>query len=246
MRILLVNPNSTESMTHTMLAAARPVLSPGNELVGVTAGYGPESIEGHYDGVFAVPPLLEALTAEARAVDGVVIGCFDDTGVDAARSLLDVPVIGICQAAMQAATTLAGSFSVITTLQRSVPILEQLARKYGYGGICRRVRASEVPVLELESEGSDAEARIRKELESALLDDGAEAIVLGCAGMAPLAARLSDEYDIPVIEGVTVAVKLVESLATLGLRTSGRGGYAAPRPKRYRGDFRRHAPSDGT
>ncbi len=244
MRIVLINPNSTESMTATMMDAASRIVAPGTELLGLTAAYGPESIEGHYDGAFSVPPLLDALRSQGDDIDGVVIGCFDDTGVDPARSMLDVPVIGICQAAMQAATTLAGSFSVITTLGRSVPVLEHLALKYGCERACRRIRACEVPVLELEQTDGPGRARIRAEIEAALHGDRAEAIVLGCAGMVGFAAELTEEYAVPVIEGVTVAVKTVEGLARLGLKTSRRGGYAPPRSKRYRGNFQRYAPDD--
>lgn len=241
MKLLLVNPNTTASMTDAMIVAGRAALAPGNALVGETAAYGPESIEGYYDEVFAVPPTLEAIAAHPDA-DGVVIGCFDDTGVDAARCITRAPVVGICQAAMQAASVLAGSFTVVTTLSRSVPALTHLARRYGFADHCARVRASEVPVLALEDPHGDARERIRDCVARALEEDRAEAIVLGCAGMADLAKELSQEFEVPVIEGVTAAVKLVEGLAALGLRSSGAGGYAAPRHKRYSGMFERFTP----
>lgn len=242
MRLLLVNPNTTVSMTEKMLASGRSVLASGTVLDGATAQYGPESIEGYYDEVFCVPPTLEAIAAHP-GIDGVIIGCFDDTGVDAARCMLQVPVVGICQAAMQAAAVLAGSFSVVTTLGRSVPALKHLAHRYGYGDLCRGVWASEVPVLELEDPRSNAVDRIRGQIEEALRADGSEAIVLGCGGMSDLARRLSNDFGVPVIEGVTAAVKLVEGLACIGLHTSSVGGYAAPRAKTYRGTFQRFAPS---
>lgn len=244
LRILLVNPNSTASMTAAMSEAARSVVAAGTDLLAATAEYGPESIEGYYDEVFSVPPLVDAVRAQQakHQIDGVVVGCFDDTGVDALRALLDAPVIGICQAAMQAAATLAGNFSVVTTLGRSVAALEHLSVRYGYERLCRRVRSCEVPVLELEDPESDATNAIRQEIEAALRDDGAEAIVLGCAGMLGLTESLSEEYSVPVIEGVTVAVKWVEALAGLGLSTSKRGGYAPPREKLYRGEFSRYTP----
>lgn len=232
-------------MTFTMGEAAKSCALPNTEVVPLTAPYGPESIEGYYDEVFAIPPMLELIATAQRAgpVDGVVVGCFDDTGVDAARTMTDAPVIGLCQAAMQAATTLAGSFTVVTTLGRSVPALEHLALKYGYERHCRRVRACEVPVLELENPDGDAGAKIRAEIGLALRDDGAEAIVLGCAGMVNLTQSLSEEFGVPVIEGVAVALKWVEALRSLGLKSTGHGGYARPRPKTYRGEFTRYAPA---
>ena len=244
MRLLLINPNSTASMTATMASAALEVVDSETSLVPLTAEYGPESIEGYYDEVFSIPPILELIARETGngGVDGVVVGCFDDTGVDAARCLIDAPVIGICQAAMQTGASLAGSFSVVTTLARSVPALEHLAVRYGHERTCRKVRACEVPVLGLETSSGEAMEKIRREVQLAIVEDGAEAVVLGCAGMVKLTHQLSDEFSVPVIEGVCVAVKWVEALAGLGLRTSKRGGYAPAREKLYRGEFARFAP----
>ena len=111
---------------------------------------GPASIEGYYDEAFSVPGLLEEIRrGEEDGCDGYVIACFDDTGLDAARCVASGPVVGICEAAMHVATLLGGRFSVVTTLARSVPALEALARRYGVADRCR-VRAAEVPVLALE------------------------------------------------------------------------------------------------
>ena len=241
MRVLLVNPNTTASMTDKMRGAACAVASPGTEIVAVTAEYGPASIEGYYDEAFSVPALLDAVNAHPDAA-GVVVGCFDDPGVDAARCLTSAPVIGICQAAMQVASIVSGSFTVVTTLGRSVPALEHLARRYGYGDRCRKVRASGIPVLALEDPASGAYERLRAELRRALDEDGCESIVLGCAGMVEMARTLSEELGVPVVEGVTAAVKIVEGLAVLGIATSKRGGYAPPRPKTYTCPFARYAP----
>ena len=157
-----------------------------------------------------------------------------------------VPMIGICQAAMQVASIISGSFTVVTTLGRSLPALEHLARRYGYGNLCRKVRASEIPVLALEDPASGARDQLRAEVRRALDEDGCESIVLGCAGMVDMARSLSEELAVPVVEGVTAAVKIVEGLAVLGVTTSKRSGYAPPRPKTYKGAFARYGPPQGT
>lgn len=241
MKLLLINPNTTSTMTTGMRLAAEAVAAEGTEIVAVTAQDGPESIEGYYDEAFAVPALLGAIRAHPDA-SGVVVGCFDDTGVDAARCVTEAPVIGLCQAALHAASIVAGSFSIVTTLSRSVPAIEHLVRRYGHADICRRVRASDIPVLAFEDEASDARDRLRREVGRSMDEDGSEAIVLGCAGMVDMARAFADEFSAPVIEGVTAAVKAVEGLAQLGLTTSKRGGYAEPRPKAYHGTFSRYGP----
>lgn len=232
MRILVVNPNSTASMTGRIGAAARSVAAPGSEILAVNPPTGPASIEGYYDEALAVPGLLAEIDRHQRDGDiaGTVIACFDDVGLDAARSLADAPVVGICEAAMQTAALLGGRFSVVTTLPRSIPALERLAQRYGMAGRCT-IRAAGVPVLALEDPASGAVERVRAEIRRAMEQDGAETIVLGCAGMADLARSLSEEMSLPVVDGVTAAVKLVEGLAALGLRTSKAGGYAPPLPK---------------
>ncbi len=243
MKLLVVNPNTTASMTAKIGEAARSVAAAGTDIVAVNPQRGPVSIEGYYDEVFSVPGLLEEIAkGEAAGCRGSIIACFDDTGLDAARTLAQGPVVGICEAAMHLSALLGGSFSVVTTLKRSAPAIEALARRYGMSHHCRGVRAAEVPVLALEDPDSDASARIRAEIAAAIAEDGAECVILGCAGMADLAHSLTAEFGLPVIDGVAAAVKLVESVVSLGLTTSKIGGYAAPLPKSYQGDFARYQP----
>lgn len=235
MLINVVNPNTTASMTATIAAAAGAAAAPGTVIAATTSSTGPVSIEGYYDEALCLPGLLlEIRRAEAARADGHVIACFDDTGLDAARQIAAAPVVGIGEAACHAATLLAHRFTVVTTLERSVPALEANLVKYGFGRRAR-VRAAEVPVLALEDEGSGARARIDEEIARALKEDRAEAIVLGCAGMAKLARDLSARHGCPVIDGVGAAVKLVEMLVTLGHRTSKRIGYRHGDPKALTG-----------
>jgi allantoin racemase len=241
MRIVIVNPNTTASMTAKIGAAAQSVASAGTEVIAVNPPDGPVSIEGYVDEAYSVPGLLAEI--RRQPADAYIIACFDDTGLEAARCVTDSPVIGIGEAAFHIASLLAGKFSVITTLSRSIPAIEHNLLKYGLDRRCAKVRAAEVPVLELEDPTSDAASRIAAEIEQAKAADRCEAIVLGCAGMADLAAALSRTHGLPVVDGVAAAVKLAESVVALGLKTSRLGGYAPPRAKPYAGRFAGEAPS---
>jgi allantoin racemase len=241
MRVLVVNPNTTGSMTRKIGAAAVAVASTGTEIVAVEPDFGPPSIEGYFDEAFSVPGLIDQIR-KAKDADACIIACFDDTGLDVARCATDAPVVGIGEAAFHMAALVAGRFGVVTTLSRSVPAIEHNLVRYGLAARCAGVRASGVPVLDLENPGSGARQRISDEIRLALARDLAEAIVLGCAGMADLATDLSAEHGIPVLDGVACAVKLAEGLVSLGLRTSKAGGYAAPRAKRFSGLFARFSP----
>ena len=144
------------------------------------------------------------------------------------------PVVGICEAALVTAGQIAKRIAIVTTLPRSIVPLEELVRRYGFAERAQ-VTACDVAVLDLEKPGSGAEAKLEAEIARAL-DKGAEAIVLGCAGMADLAQKLSRKFDVPVVDGVAAAVKQAEALAGLKLTTSRRGAYASPGAKKLRGD----------
>ena len=232
MRIAVINPNATGSMTDTIAAAARRAAGDGTQIVASTNDAGPASIEGPVDGALAVPGLLALIAgAERDGADACVIACFDDTGIDAARSIATGPVIGIGEAAAHVASLVSRRFCVVTTLACSVPILEDNLRRSGLSRLCASVRACDIPVLGLEADPGTASERISAEIAASIADDGAEAIVLGCAGMADFAAALSRTHGLPVIEGVAAAVKLAEAIVALGVKTSKRGAYAPPREK---------------
>jgi allantoin racemase len=203
---------------------------------------GPASIEGYYDEALAVPGLLlEIAKGEREGVQVAIVACFDDTGVDAARAMAGIPVIGICEAALSVTSFIAQRFTIVTTMERSRVPIEHLVHRYGMSSRAK-VRAADIPVLSLEDSHSGAVDKLRREIELALNEDRAEAVVLGCAGMAVLAADLANEYAVPVVDGVVAAVKQAEALVRLGLSTSKRGPYAAPIPKAYVDAMRTFAP----
>lgn len=236
MRLFVVNPNTTAAMTARIGETARAVAAPGTEILLGQSAAGPDSIEGYFDEAISLVGLLEAIAAaEADGVDGHVLACFDDGGLAAARCLATQPVIGIGEAAFHVASLVAHRFTVVTTLARSVPAIEENLVRYGLAARCARVRAVDLPVLSLEAEAAQARTRIGAAIEAAMAEERADAIVLGCAGMTNLASDLSSTFGLPVIDGVAAAVKLAEGLAGLGLKTAKTGPYAPPRPKRYLG-----------
>lgn len=225
MRLLVINPNTTRAMTAKIATAARRVARPGTEIIATQPDIGPESIQGFLDVARSQQGLLEVARRHPD-VDAVVVACFDDTGVDALRCVFDGPVIGIGEAGFHAATMIATRFAVVTTLAQSVPGLEDNLDRYGLARRCVGVRATDVPVLELETHPARAETRIAAEIAAAISEDRADAIVLGCAGMADLNDRLARRFGLPVIDGVTCAVTLAEALVAAGLKTSPAGAYA--------------------
>ncbi|WP_072803358.1 aspartate/glutamate racemase family protein [Rhodococcoides yunnanense] len=235
MLIKVINPNTTASMTAKIGECARAVAGPGTLVEAVNPTMGPASIESHVDEALSVPGILEQIAlGESKGVDGYVIACFGDPGMDAAREAATGPVVGIAEAAMHAASFLGRGFSVVTTLGRTTGRAWDLASHYGMSGRCRGVHACEIPVLELETD-PDARTIITEACREAARHDGSDAIVLGCAGMADLCDHISSDIGLPVVDGVAAATLFVQSLVTMGLRTGKSGEFAAPLPKRYSG-----------
>ncbi len=236
--IQLINPNTSQSMTGNMASAARQVASPNTRILAVNPQSGVGSIEGHFDEAIATIGVLQQINQERqRGVDGHIIACFGDPGLLAARELSGGPVLGIAEAAMHLATMVATRFTIVTTLPRTVIIARHLLQQYGFTEHCAAIRTIDLPVLSLEESSLLAGEKIREQCLQAMQHDNSGAIVLGCGGMAGLADALTVELGIPVIDGVTAAVKLMESLLSLRLTTSKRGDLAYPIAKPLSGIF---------
>jgi allantoin racemase len=227
-KIVVINPNTTASMTATIGECARAVAGPGVVIDAVSPADGPLSIESHYEDAMSVPGVLAQIAAGERVgADAYVIACFGDPGLLASREVATGPVIGIAEAAMRSAAYLGRGFSVVTTLARTVGHTRDLAEAYGLGRHCLGVHATGIPVVELETD-PQAYATVLSAARAALVSDGSDVIVLGCAGMADLCARLQHDLGVPVIDGVAAATVTARSLVELGLATSKRGEFAPP------------------
>jgi len=210
--IVLINPNSTTSMTEAMLRTARAT-APNAEFVGWTSHDGPPAIQGVEDGLSAEKPLLKLVAkASDQGATAIIIACFDDTALEAARDIAKPPVIGIGQAAYHFATIAGKRFSVVTTLEVSKPILEANVKAYGLGNHLSRVRASGVPVLALEQDPKAAADRVLEEILSAVREDEVQSIVLGCGGMVDINQEASGDHAIPLIDGVRAAAAVASQL----------------------------------
>ena len=206
MAVIIINPNSTSSMTEAMLAQARKS-APGLQFEGWTSHEGPPAIQGAEDGDAAAPPLLELVDkASVSGADGIIIGCFDDTALEEAAQRADCPVIGIGQASYHYAALRNWRFSVVTTLSVSVPIIEANIERLGLVSHLSKVRASEVPVLELETNPA-ASAFIAKEAMRAETEDEISAVVLGCAGMVEVFQDVQSALSVKTIDPVACAAR---------------------------------------
>ena len=235
MRILVVNVNTTESITDTIAQQARAVASPGTEIVGLTPYFGAESVEGNFESYLAAIAVMDRVMAYDQPFDAVIQAGYGEHGREGLQELLNVPVVDITEAAASTAMFLGHAYSVVTTLDRTVPLIEDRLKLAGLYQRCDSVRASGMAVLELEEDPLGAMEAIVRQAELAIRDDKAEVICLGCGGMAGLDEQIRQRTGVPVVDGVTAAVMVAESLVRLGLSTSKVRTYATPRPKKVIG-----------
>ena len=230
MKLLIYNPNTTQAMTAGFMPAALAAASAGTSVIGETAARGPASIEGYYDEALCVPPMLERFAGLGEeGFDAAIVACFDDTGLDAARSLLRLPVIGLCQSAAQVASTVCERVAIVTTMPQSIPPLERLMGSYLGPDRQAGVLASGIPVLDLEHPSEATLAKLFATCEKAL--SRADGIILGCAGLSQLASDISERFGVPVIEPIAASIKMAETVVGLSLSTSKSGGWTPPRDK---------------
>ena len=234
MHIRVVTPITTSGFTAA--SDFEPLARPDTTVSHVELDRGPASIESHFDEALALPDTIAKIVAAERdGADAVVIDCMGDPGMEAGREATDIVVLGPAQTAMHLAAILGHRFSVVTVLDAVVPLIEDLAGKYGLSHKLASIRSVDIPVLELGDHQRLVDA-LADESVKAVEDDGAHAIVFGCTGMRGCAAGLKATLaergypGIPVIDPVVAAFKVAEALVDLGLTPSQRT-YPTPREK---------------
>lgn len=232
MRILVINPNTSESVTQHIRRELAKIKRPDTELAVVNPEHGPVSIESAYDEALAIPPTLELVRrGNEEGYDAIILACFSDPGLDAAKEISEVPVIGIEEVTMHVAAMLGHKFSITTTSPSRVPTREAHVRMRGLESAFASALPMNMAVLEMEAHPEEAKARILELARTAVEEDGAEVIILGCAGLTGYAEDVERELGALVLDPTTVAFKVAEAVADLGLRHSKVGRFAKPPAK---------------
>jgi allantoin racemase len=232
MTIVVINPNTSASMTGHLRRELELVKGPSTSLHVINPASGPVSIESAYDEAFAIPPTLELVKrAEVEGHDAVVLACFSDPGLEAARAVVSIPVVGLEESALHMAATLGSRFSILTSFATRVPSKIEHVHALGLGGRLASIRPLDMSVLDMDARPALAQRRILKQARLAASEDGAEVIVLGCAGLAGYASALEAALGVVVLDPSPIALKTAELMVALKLRHSKRGLYAPPRPK---------------
>jgi allantoin racemase len=230
MKILLLNPNTSASMTDEILSAAAAVAAPDTEIVAQSPWFGSAAIdsaaESYLSAVGVMDVVATMLDAGTFDSDAVILAGFGEHGKDALQEMLTVPVFDIAECAAHVAHLVGRRFSVVTTLARSIAPIEDRLALAGLAAHCASVRACGWGTAEVDADPAAAVDAIVAEAAKAISEDGADVIVLGCAGMAGVTAAISGKLGVPAIDGVAAAVGLAQAVVSLGLGTSKAGVYA--------------------
>ncbi|MGH3582791.1 MAG: aspartate/glutamate racemase family protein [Mycobacterium sp.] len=230
MRILVLNPNTSAAMTAEIAAAAREAARPDTEIVALSPSFGAEAIDSAAESYLSAVGVMDVVARLTRDgsfdFDAVVLAGFGEHGRDALAEMLSVPVFDIAECAAHVAHLIGRRFSVITTLARSIPPIEDRLLLAGLNAHCASVRACGLGTAEVDADPAGAVQAIVDEAARAIAEDGADVICLGCAGMAGVTAAISAKLGVPAVDGVAAAVALAQAVVGMGLSTSKSGVYA--------------------
>ncbi len=238
----VINPNSDGDVTEYLYEVCAGVLPEGSHVVAVGCPRSPLVIETALDDIAAGPAIVRA-ALEAGSPDAFFVGCFGDPAVAALRELTDVPVVGLGEAALVQAALLTSRFGVVTTLERGIAALWSQVDAAGRGRGCVAIRSVEAVSDQERSDAgrtgpgagggnegtSERESTLLSRLLAqgrALLDDGADGIVLACAAFGRHSDKMAAELGVPVCDGIAFGACLTYGLFKAGARTSKSGAYA--------------------
>lgn len=230
MKIMVLNPNSSETVTGAIMDSARRAAAAGTELVGVTTKGGTRNIDsafGDYlSGANAIRTALEAATVHRP--DAIVLAGFGRVGIDALKEVFAIPVVSISEASMAIACLLGHRFTTLTMLQQFIPYQQDLVRLYGFEAKCASVRAINVNVEECVTNREKTLRELTEQIRTIVTEDRAEVVILACAGLCGYDTELSKLAGVPVLDPVAVGVKVAESLVGLGVSHSKARKFAVP------------------
>jgi allantoin racemase len=235
MRILLINPNISDSVTDLIRAEARRSASAGTEVEALTAPFGVAYIETRFEAMVGAYATAQVAAERSGQCDAVVVAAFGDPGLGALRELLPVPVTGMTEAALASAHLLGHRISIIAISQRIQAWYREVVESYGFGPRLASIRALDRPISAIGGVQEEHAQALKALAERAVAEDGAEVIVLAGAPLAGLARSLQGQLPVPVVDGVSSAVRHAETLVALKPGRALRGSFALPPAKPHRG-----------
>ena len=219
--ILILNPVSTDMWNELTYSYCKEIVSPEVDIAVRNLPKGPKAIEYDYDREIAAPYVIEeVIKANREGFDAIVINCFDDPGLDAAKEISDKLVLGIGETSITAALLLGHRIAVLSPGKQSIPIYHRKAMSLGIESRVVHIAGIDIGVLDIRKNINKVKEILLREIEDSVKQHGSEVVVLGCGGFIGLAGELSTKTGVPVIDPTVTTVKIAESLIKLRLKHS--------------------------
>lgn len=235
MRLLVVNPNTSESVSRLIAEEARRAASPGTEITMATAPFGVAYIETRFEAQIGAMAVAEVAAERCHAHDAVVVAAFGDPGLPGLKEALPVPVVGMTEAALMSACLLGRRFSIVAISRRITAWYRESVEQNGLLGRLASIRSLQKPLHDIGSVQEDHAERLRELCLAAAEEDGADVVIVAGAPLAGLARSLKGELPVPVVDGVSSAVAHAETLVRLDPGRARVGSFARPPRKPHVG-----------
>ncbi len=231
MKILLLNPNTSQSLTDRLAAPAKEIAAIGTEIIPITAPRGVPYIASRAEAQIGGAIALEMLAEHHDTVDAAIIAAFGDPGLMGARELFDLPIVGMAEAAMLAACMLGRRFAIVTFATALGPWYQECVEMHGMTERCAAIRMLDGTFKSVSDVQEEKEALLVALARSAVEENGADVVILGGAPLAGLASKVKDRIPVPVVDQVQAAIKMAEALAALKPNKATAGTFRRPPSK---------------
>ena len=235
MKLLLINPNISDSVSELIRAEALRSASPGTEIEVLTAPFGVAYIETRFEAMIGAYATAQLAAEHHAGFDAVVVAAFGDPGLNALREVLPCPVTGLTEAALASACLLGQRFSIVAISQRIRAWYRETVSAYGLESRLASIRGLGEPLADIGNVQGNQGERLVALAERCVDEDGADVIVLAGAPLAGLARSLRGRLPVPSVDGVSSAVRHAETLVALQPGRAQRGSFAAPPQKPHQG-----------
>jgi len=235
LKLLVINPNTSEAMTKDIRETVERVKHPETSIAVVSPDFGPEGLESFYDYTLSAFGLCRLLQKEKEQYDGVLIACYGDPGLYAAKEICSCPVLGIAETSISLSLLMGSSFAVLAASEKAVPMMENMVAQYGVKERCAGIISLNMGVLDAEAHRDETIKRLIEKGREAI-EKGAEVLILGCAGMTGFADPVQTELGIPVLDPVEIAFRTLEMICEGGFSISKKGLYKTPDKKNIKNE----------
>ena len=235
MNLLLINPNTSQSVTDLIKAEARRAAAPGTSISVLTAPFGVAYIETRFESLIGAYATATLAAEHCARHDAIVVAAFGDPGIDGLREVLDIPVVGLTEAALMSACLLGKRFSIVAISRRITAWYRECVQANGLIDRLASIRCLDCPLNDIGRVQDDHTERLKALCLSAVEDDGADVIIIAGALLAGLARSIKAQIPVPVVDGVSSAVCHAQTLVSLNPAAARRGSFAPPPVKPNQG-----------